>query len=113
MIPFPDGGRKLSISVGGGTVPLWARDGREVFYLTGDSVMVVGVGGIPDFEIGRPRLAFRGPYDRTGGFGSPNYDVDLDGERFLMTKTERPADEMTQFDPVLNWFEELKQRVGN
>ncbi len=55
----------------------------------------------------------RGPYDRTGGFGSPNDDVDLDGERFLMTKTERPADETTQFNLVLNWFEELKQRLGN
>ena len=30
-----------------------------------------------------------------------------------MTKTERPADETTQFNLVLNWFEELKQRVGN
>ena len=30
-----------------------------------------------------------------------------------MTKTEQPADETTQFNIVLHWFEELKQRVGN
>ena len=84
-----------------------------MFYRTGDSVMAVGVGGIAEFEIDRPQLLFRGPYDRGGGFGSPPYDVDPDGQRFLMTKTEQPADETIQFNLVLNWFEELKQRVGN
>ena len=40
----------------------------------------------------------------------PDYDVSPDGQRFLMLKaTDQPAP--TQINVVLNWFEELKQKV--
>ena len=39
------------------------------------------------------------------------YDVSPDGQRFLMTKAAEQAAEATQINVVLNWFEELKQKV--
>lgn len=50
---------------------------------------------------------FEGPYVNVPGF---SYDVAPDG-RFLLIKG---ADEtpVTQLNLVLNWFEELKQRVA-
>ena len=52
-------------------------------------------------------------YSRRNGFGFPNYDVTPDGDRFLMVKAGPPVQESTQLNFVLNWFEELKQRMGN
>ena len=73
-------------------------------------MMAVDVVLQPTFSAGKPRLVFEGRYvARTGG--SPaNYDVSPDGQRFLMIKgnDETPA---TQINIVLNWFDELKQRV--
>ena len=34
--PFPSGGGKHQVSVGGGTQPVWRADGRELFYLAPD-----------------------------------------------------------------------------
>ena len=42
----------------------------------------------------------------------PNYDVSPDGQRFLMLKPiEQARAAPTQINVVLNWFEELKQKV--
>ena len=41
-----------------------------------------------------------------------NYDVSPDGQRFLMIKpVEQKQAGPTQINVVLNWFEELKQKV--
>jgi hypothetical protein len=43
---------------------------------------------------------------------STDYDVSLDGQRFLMVKPSEQAQAgPTQINVVLNWFEELKRRV--
>ena len=48
-------------------------------------------------------------YQRSQAFW-PNYDVSADGKRLLMIKrAEQTA--ATQVNVVINWFEELKQRV--
>ena len=40
--------------------------------------------------------------------GALNYDVNQNGDRFLMLKSEREEQDLVV---VLNWFEELKARV--
>ena len=56
-------------------------------------------------------MLFEGPYVSTVGT-FPNYDVSLDGQRFLMLKpVEQAQAAPTQINVVLNWFEELKQKV--
>ncbi len=58
---------------------------------------------------GREELFSTLPY-RAVGFFVTEYDVHPDGERFIMIKQgiegSRP-----QINVVLNWFEELKERV--
>lgn len=41
--------------------------------------------------------------------GGPNYDVSLDGERFLMIKEVQNASVTSQIIIVENWFEELRR----
>jgi hypothetical protein len=56
-------------------------------------------------------MLFEGAYMPTQGT-FPNYDVSPDGQRFLMLKpTEQAQAAQTQINVVLNWFEELKQKV--
>ena len=54
--PFPGGGRKSLISTAGGDQPLWAPNGRELYYRAGDKVMVASVQTEPQFVPGKPRV---------------------------------------------------------
>ena len=115
--PFPDASKGCwEVSTSGGGAPLWSPDGRELFYLNGDAVMSITVKTEPSFEmVGTPQVLFRGlfvgPYL---GEGTP-WDISHDGRRFLMIKPPTPTASAgggpRKINIVLNWFEELKQRV--
>ena len=107
--PHPGPGEKVTISTDGGNEPLWAHDARQLFYRNGDAVFAVDVQATPILSAGKPRKLFEKDYERTTTLW-PNYDVAPDGRRFLMIRTlddKGPA----QIDVVLNWVDELKQRV--
>jgi Tol biopolymer transport system component len=109
--PYPGPGGKWQISTEGGTEPAWNPNGRELFYRSGDKMMAVDIATQPGFAPGKPRVLFEGQYVPTPGTTS-NYDVSLDGQRFLMLKpSEQEQAAPTQINVVLNWFEELKQKV--
>jgi serine/threonine-protein kinase len=108
--PYPGPGGKWQISTAGGTEPVWNPKGRELFYREGNRMMAVDVTTQPAFSAGKPKMLFEGPYvpqPRT----FPNYDVSPDGQRFLMLKAIEQAQAPAQINVVLNWFEELKQKV--
>ena len=90
---------------------MWNRNGRELFYRSGNKMMAVDITTQPGFTAGKPRMLFEGPYLPTTA-SLPYYDVSPDGQRFLMLKpTEQAPLAATQINVVLNWFEELKRRV--
>jgi len=107
--PYPGPGGKWPISTEGGTEPRWSADGRELFYRLEDKMMVVEVQSEPAFTSGRPQLVFEVPY-LPDPFGTSNYDISPDGQRFLML-IEDTAQAQGQINVVLNWFEELKRLV--
>jgi hypothetical protein len=83
--PFPadPAGGKWQISSGGGNYPLWSRNGRELFYLGPNGIMVVsytakGASFVPD----KPRLW--SDHRIFNAFGSKNYDLAPDGKRFAV-----------------------------
>jgi serine/threonine-protein kinase len=104
--PFPDvNGGRWQISIGGGTTPIWAPDGRAVFYATERAIMRVDLRTEPTIAPSAPVLLFQGPYF----LNVRAWDVAPDGERFLML--ERGADVTPEVHVVLNWFAELNARV--
>ncbi len=114
--PFPnveDG--RWQVSNAGGIYPLWSRDGRELFYLAGPParLMVVPVQTDPTFVPENPQELLEWPYCSRGE--GRTYDVSPDGQRFLAFHTallETDADASPpRINIVLNWFEELKERV--
>lgn len=103
-------GGKWQISTEGGTEPVWARNGKELFYWNGAKMMAVDITTQPTFSAGTPRLLFEGRYERSRGFRA-NYDVTPDGERFVMVRAGEQEWAATQVNVVLEWFEELKRRA--
>ncbi len=110
--PFPNVGRaKWQVSLNGGTEPLWAHNGRELFYrnVAGDMV-VAEIISEPTFAVGRQTVLFAG-----GAFlidqSHRAYDVSPDDTRFLMVR-ERGGGERTNLILVDNWFQELAGVVG-
>jgi serine/threonine-protein kinase len=108
--PFPGPGEKWPISVEGGTEPVWPRNGRELFYRTGDTIMAVDVQTTPSFSAGKPRKLFDRTYERSLALLA-NYDASPDGQRLLMVRQEDASAPATHINVVLNWLEELTPRL--
>ncbi len=113
--PFPnvDDGR-WQISRGGGTMPLWGPDGRELFYLSlGGQLTAVPTEADGSFTFGNPEVVFEQTYFIGSPFRGRTYDISPDGKRFLMIKEGGLGDETEPAQLVLvqNWFEELKRLV--
>ena len=110
--PFPNVEEgKSKISTEGGISPAWGPQGRKVFYRSLDegAMMVVRIETEPNFVAGTPDLLFTGRYYRGAG---RNYDVSLNGQRFLMLKeVEQTEERQNQLVTITNFFEELKRAV--
>jgi serine/threonine protein kinase/Tol biopolymer transport system component len=114
---LPGPGAKIQVSNAGGTDPVWRRDGRELFYRSGDSMMAVAVATESGFRGGRPQELWRGHYSHgmstscgAPGATSSNYDVTADGNRFLMIKdNDQDATTSRQIIVALGWGDELNR----
>jgi serine/threonine-protein kinase len=114
--PFPDvSGGRWQISNAGGLTPLWARNGREIFYVGADNnLMRVEIAPGTSFSAGRPSRFFPGTYssmDWYRGQGGRAFDLSPDGSRFIVVKDRPRVDSQrpTGMHVVLNWHETLKQ----
>ena len=119
--PFPNvDDSRWKVSTGGGRVPLWARNGREIFFMTlrGESLMAAAILESPGSAAFRSRTPIK-LFDTRGYLVPPTvagrpYDVSADGGRFLMIKpvsARRETSTPQSITVVQNWQEELKQRV--
>ncbi|MCH7716662.1 MAG: protein kinase [Gemmatimonadetes bacterium] len=111
--PFPDveSGR-WQVSVRGGTEPMWAHSGRELFYKSGGELVVVDVGAGPVFAAGQELPLFPiQPYFADDFHAA--YDVTPDDRRFVMIQMGLAVGGGNALILVENFLEELKAKVGN
>jgi serine/threonine protein kinase len=109
--PFPNVDKgSWQISIDGGTQPVWAARGDELFYRDAKGAMVaVHVRTSPTFSADRPERLFTRRYV-AGGTAGWNYDVGLDG-RFLMIKDPQADRASTSLVVIWNWADELRRLV--
>ncbi len=100
--PYPDPGARVPVSVQGGSEPAWSRDGRELFYRSGDSMMLATVSLSPTFAVSARRRLFVGSY--LTGVTFRQYDVSPDGQHFVMVAG---GAESSTLIAVNNFFERL------
>jgi serine/threonine-protein kinase len=100
------------VSRGGGTEPLWAHSGSELFYRSeNDELMSVPITpSATTFVAGEPTPLFS-VKDYVGFVYRRMYDVSPDDQRFVMLRRIVGYDNEL-FVVVENFFEELKARMG-
>ena len=105
VVPFPPNpnGEKWMVSRGGGVMPRWRRDGKELFYVSPDwKMMEVKVSTSPVFQSGTPHPLFDTQMVDTGIRTGPiSWDIAPDSNRFLII-SDNAADTST-LNVILNW----------
>jgi serine/threonine-protein kinase len=113
--PFGAPGSRKRITSNGGEWPIWSRNGRELFFLRGVALMSVSI----DAQ-GNPSPGERvvidtkklGDLQLVGTEANPLYDVLPDGQHFLMSLSRASA-VPSQFNVIVNWFDEIKRLAPN
>ena len=83
---FPALGARYPVSTGGGHTPIWAPDGRHIYYVANGQLSVATISTTPTFAVVARQPLFEGSYD----FGAPvraNYDVAPDGQHLVLLKS--------------------------
>ncbi|HYN06351.1 MAG TPA: protein kinase [Vicinamibacterales bacterium] len=104
--PYPEGVRKFPVSIEGGIWSVWSPTGREIFYRgTNNMMMSVAVETASEFRSSKPRPLF----------DAASYEiifaVAADGRRLLMMPAIATETSATQIHLVMNFLDELRQRV--
>jgi serine/threonine-protein kinase len=114
--PYPDvNSGRWQVSTGGGTRPLWSRNGQELFFTSAaGEIVAVSVGREASWSAASPRIIVKAGFDTiTPGLFGRQYDVSPDGQRFLMLK--RGGADQTPVAPqiviVQHFDQELKRLV--
>ena len=105
--PFPGPGGRVQVSTGGGTEPVWSRDGRRLFY-RGDRVLMAAViRPGPPLTVAARDTVLADTYVYASN-PHANYDVMPDGEHFIFLQT----DEAGELIVVANWTSVLRARMA-
>jgi len=107
------GGAKRQVSIGGGQIPVWNRNGSELFYAARDGMLMsvaLHLAGVR-IEIGEPQPLFLLQLGVSGEleFARHPYDVSPDGQRFLVIR-RAPDTEPDSAVVVTNWTAVLGRR---
>ena len=112
--PFPDVERaRWQVSTAGGSQPVWAHSGRELFYVAAsDSVVAVDVSGTPDFATGAGRELFSTRSFLLQPFHQ-GLTVTPDDRAFIMLQPAgTSAGQASRLTVVLNWFDEVGAKMA-
>jgi eukaryotic-like serine/threonine-protein kinase len=113
--PFPSNGTKYQISANGGHHALWTPDGKSLLWdVTSGRSEIVTINTKPVFTFGSPAVLPRGAMLFAGNESLRPIDMAPDGRilgAILVSEGPSGTGTPSEIRVVLNWFEELKQRV--
>ena len=101
--PFPAASAKWQISTGGGTMPRWRTDGKELFFIAPDAKLMAAAVTTSDatFATAPPVALFQTRIVSGSQTLKHNYAVSRDG-RFLINELAE-ASTATPLTLILNW----------
>lgn len=88
IAPFPGPGAQVRIDRAGGTSPVWARDGRSLYYLTPTGLVVTTVNLTTGVKVGSTQELLAGEFEDPGVHAS--FDVGPDGTVVFVRETRFP-----------------------
>ena len=118
-LPYPVGSEgRRTLTTDGGHGPIWPRRGNQLFYrLIGASPLIhaIPIQTEPTLVRGNPVEGFVVDPASISNNGIPRYDVTPDGAHLLASvrpgRVTATGDEVRRVNVILNWFEELKERL--
>jgi Tol biopolymer transport system component len=104
-----EGSARWKVSTAGGAEPRWNRNGRELFFMRGDSLYSVPLPPSqgPDFHSGTPRALLE--IRRYQTIGNTMYDVAPDGNHFVYVRNQI-GQTSEQMGLTLHWFDNLRRQ---
>ena len=107
---YPTLDAAVRISPNGAAEPVWARDGRELFYIEGDKLMRVRVGAdtAARFIYEAPKMLLEKSFVRVGQ--PPSFDVAADGRLLMLAPA--PTDPSAPIDVIVNWRDRSVSRAS-
>ena len=109
---YPEGGSRLTVSTAGGDQPVWSRDGRTLFFRSNSEVYAVDMVAGPQPSLTNLRSLFPDRFDSPQAGSHTGYDAFPDGKLLMLQSTSEKDGGRSKIVVVLNWLEELKQRLG-
>lgn len=108
---YPGLGDRRTVSPGTGAVPVWRKDGRELYYFDAQNQQVMSVPITPGREIviGTPKPLFKSPLFQIHGWRS--FDVMPDGRFVMIAPNQTETGRSVLPIVVQNFTEELKRLV--
>ncbi|MFI5251683.1 MAG: protein kinase [Bacteroidota bacterium] len=107
VVPFPKHEGKWQISNGGGNGPIWSRNGKELLYGSGTSMMAAEITPGQSFDFSVPKKILE-----LTSSNAVAYDVTSDGNRFIVGLARRGIFTINHFNIILNWTTELKEKFA-
>lgn len=109
MRAFPDDGKEVQVSRGGGRLPAWNRSRQEILYEAEDHRLMTAGWTVRNgtFESGPPRLWSNVRLADTGVLG--NFDAAPDGRILALLANGEPGDSL---NVSVHFVRELEKRLG-
>jgi hypothetical protein len=105
---FPGPGERVQASTDGGREPVWAPNGSELYFRTPTKFMAVDVKARPALTVGKPRPLFGSDFL----LSHHDYGLLPDGRHFIMIQPVEGKQTLAELHVVVNWPDELKQRLA-
>ena len=99
---FPVAGARTRVSQSGGHSPVWAPDGKTLYYLEQQKMMALSSETEPPIRVVNRKELFEGTFVQYRW--SRQYDITPDGTRFVMIQNPPGGD----IEVITNWFDELR-----
>jgi serine/threonine-protein kinase len=106
--PVPPTGARYQVSrIGGAEEPRWSRDGKKIYYRSGQRIMVVDVQTEPEILLSEPREFYAGDFVNVGG---RSFDISLDGTSALVIAASAPTARSIRM--ITNWLDQVEEIVS-
>jgi len=105
---FPALGAPIPVTAAGGQAPVWAPDGRHIYYVANGQVNVATVSTTPAFTVTSRQQLFEGTYNLDAAVHA-NFDASPDGKHLLLVKSTGTE---TRMVVVHDWKYVLRERTA-
>jgi hypothetical protein len=98
------------VSTNGGKQPRFSRNGKELYYVEGDTLIAVAISTAPGFSAGQASRLFRNKGLGLAAAYAQLYDVSADGRFVIVEPVEDESGKAPSIHVVQNWFAEFNKK---